>query len=205
MLAAHATDINREPLSREQETSCHASPETRAIDRKLRTIGPAQRRSKPRVFPAVSPLFEAFGRTTENRGVPGSSAGLAIAAKPDSCWISLFPGVGRDPPIGPGMRLIWACPAETAVIPGNCWTCPGGPRVGPGPSRSPIVVSRVRVTHVTTRRSSVADRSRRTGRPRRARCRTASTSRRRARFGRRCCSSSIAITWTTAATCLLCS
>jgi hypothetical protein len=33
MLAAHGTDINREPLSRERETRCHASPETRAKDR----------------------------------------------------------------------------------------------------------------------------------------------------------------------------
>ena len=29
-------------------------------------------------FPGISRSFEAFDRTTENRGVPGSSPGLAI-------------------------------------------------------------------------------------------------------------------------------
>jgi hypothetical protein len=61
MLAGHGTDINREPLSRERETRCHASPETRAIDRKLRTI--AQRRGGQNLrfqrFPCRSTLSTA--------------------------------------------------------------------------------------------------------------------------------------------------
>jgi hypothetical protein len=50
---------------------------------------PAQRRSKTPGFPAVSLSFEAFGRTTENRGVPGSSPGVATR-NPHSCGIYCF-------------------------------------------------------------------------------------------------------------------
>ena len=45
--------------------------------------------------------------------------------------------------------LAWL--AETTVIPGNRWTCTVGRVSAPGPSRLPIVVARVQVTHAHDR------------------------------------------------------
>ena len=46
----------------------------------------SRKRTKNPVLPGISPPFEAFDRTTENRGVPGSSPGLAIA-NPRGHWM----------------------------------------------------------------------------------------------------------------------
>jgi hypothetical protein len=63
-------------------------PKPRAKDRKLQTIAQRRRGRKPECFPGISRSFEAFARTTENRGVPGSSPGLAIAR--DARWLLDF-------------------------------------------------------------------------------------------------------------------
>jgi hypothetical protein len=85
MLAAHATDINREPLSRERETRCHASPETRAKTANCRLLPSADEVENP-LFPGISLSFEAFDRTPENRGFPspGSSDQTNVSVGPGS-------------------------------------------------------------------------------------------------------------------------
>jgi hypothetical protein len=56
-------------------------------------IPPVEAVARPRLFSAVVAGFEGFERTSENRGVPGSSPGLAIAKRPMNVR---FPAIGWD-------------------------------------------------------------------------------------------------------------
>jgi hypothetical protein len=60
------------------ETRGAPSPESTRKDRNLRTSHRSSASLKCRDFARISSLFESWHRTTENRGVPGSSPGLAI-------------------------------------------------------------------------------------------------------------------------------
>ena len=54
-------------------------PKSTAKERKLRQPGRDRGSSRTSVFAGIPPLLERFCSTTENRGVPGSSPGLATA------------------------------------------------------------------------------------------------------------------------------
>ena len=53
-------------------------PKSTAKERKLRQPGRDRGSSRTSVFAGIRPLLERFCSTTENRGVPGSSPGLAM-------------------------------------------------------------------------------------------------------------------------------
>jgi hypothetical protein len=81
-----------------------------------------QRREANSQEPLVSRDFAPLGRydvTTENRGVPGSSPGLAIACKVPWTLDLAVSGVSSAI-LKKGMKS--GRPAETLVIPSNSWT-----------------------------------------------------------------------------------
>ena len=67
-----------EPL-RNWETRRTSSPKRPRKDRKLRNSARCAHARRTRCFPGISASFESCNRTSENRGVPGSSPGLAIS------------------------------------------------------------------------------------------------------------------------------
>jgi hypothetical protein len=86
------------PSAGRLETRQLPSPQWRPNARNLRRSDGRSAQGRTTRSAGLSPWFEGRGRTTENRGVPGSSPGLAINKSPANCRPS------TDSPSAAGQR-----------------------------------------------------------------------------------------------------
>ena len=98
--------MGRHRARRDWEMKRVSSPESAGKDRDLRTSRPSSASLGFWVFTGISASFESRDRTTENRGVPGSSPGLAIVECLETAdYLISEPGPRRSDWV-PGSRVV---------------------------------------------------------------------------------------------------